>query len=138
MKKVEEHGIPEFKTLEEEREYWESRSGLADGHKGRLRHTKEPWSERKTKRSSFLVVRLTAAEIDRLHNIATKEGVGVSTCARKVLINFMEREEKADAGVTLDDVKQAAEEFISSYATLKRTSRDDVLVARDRERDKSK
>jgi hypothetical protein len=138
MKKNQENDIPEFKTLEEEREYWESRSGLADGHKGRLSHAKEPWSERKTKRSSFLVVRLTAAEIDRLHSIATKEGVGVSTCARKVLINFMEREEKADANVSLDDVKQAAEDFISGYAALKRTSRDDVLVARGRERDKTK
>ena len=130
MTKKEENDIPEFKTLEEEREYWEARGPLAPGHRGR-------WVEPKTKRSSYLVVRLTGAEITQLRDIAVKHGLGVSTFARKVLTDLIERETKA-TGVTLDDVKQAAEDFISSYSALKRTSREDVLVARGRERDERK
>ena len=36
MKKKRNNDIPEFKTLEEEREYWEARGPLADGHKGTI------------------------------------------------------------------------------------------------------
>jgi hypothetical protein len=36
MKKKRYGDIPEFKSLEEEREYWEARGPLADGHKGTI------------------------------------------------------------------------------------------------------
>ena len=133
MKKVEEDRIPEFKTLEEEREYWEARSGLAPGHKGRWSNPRGSWSERKSKLSSYLVVRLTGEEITKLRDIAVKKGLGTSTYARTVLTGVIEQENKTQV-VTLDDVKQAAEHFITSYDALKKASKEDVLVARDRER----
>jgi len=72
--------IPKFQSLEEEREYWESRGPLAKGHKGRL---SKP--ELGQKRSSFLSVRLTGEELTQLRDMAVELGMGPSTYARHVL-----------------------------------------------------
>jgi hypothetical protein len=77
--------IPEFKTLEEEKEYWEARGPLADGHNGTLNKPKP-----KQKRSSFLAVRLTGEELTRLRDMAARQGLGPSTYARMVLTSAIE------------------------------------------------
>ena len=79
--------IPEFKTLEEEREYWDARGPLADGHRGR-------WNIPKPgqKHSSFLAVRMTGAEITKLRDIAAKQGLGISTYARILLTKAIEEQ----------------------------------------------
>lgn len=80
MKGIRDNGVPEFKTLEEERAYWEARGPLAEGRKGRINRPKSG-----QKRSSFLVVRLTGEELTRLRDIAAKQGLGPSTFARQIL-----------------------------------------------------
>ena len=72
--------IPEFQSLDEEREYWESRGPLAEGHKGRINRPKP-----EQKRSSFLSIRLTGEELTQLRDMAAEFGMGPSTYARQVL-----------------------------------------------------
>ncbi len=72
--------IPEFKSLDEEREYWEARGPLAEGHKGRIN---KPQPDQK--RSSFLSIRLTGEELTQLRDMAAEFGMGPSTYARQVL-----------------------------------------------------
>ena len=79
--------IPEFKSLEEEREYWEAHGPLAKGHKGRIHRPKPD-----QKRSSFLSIRLTGEELTRLRDMAAKLGTGPSTYARQVLKLAIEQE----------------------------------------------
>jgi predicted DNA binding CopG/RHH family protein len=105
MKKNSE--IQEFKTLEEEREYWEARGPLADGHKGTLNKPKA-----KQKRSSFLAVRLTGEELTRLRDMAAKQGVGPSTFARMILTSAIEGRSQPDI-VTLTEIKKMIEDHLS-------------------------
>jgi hypothetical protein len=104
MKKREATKIPEFQSLEEEREYWESRGPLAEERKGRIDKPKP-----RQKRSSFLAVRLTGEELMRLRDIAAKRGIGPSTFARLVLMSVIEDQSKLSKHITLDKLKDALE-----------------------------
>jgi len=97
MKKSQDTGIPEFRSLQEEREYWEARGPLAEGHSGRVNKPRQD-----QKRSSFLVVRRTGEELTRLRDIAAKQGLGPSTFARLVLTRAISRD--GDYYTTTDDV----------------------------------
>lgn len=77
---MQENKIPKFKTLEEEREYWEERGPLAEGYKGVISKPKT-----KQKRASFLLIRLTSEEITQLRDIAAKLGMKPSTFVRMML-----------------------------------------------------
>ncbi len=110
MKKKRDNGIPEFKTLEDERGYWEARGPLAEGHKGTLN---KPGP--KQKRSSFLAVRLTGEELSRLRDIAAKRGMGPSTYARILLSSAIEQN-RTDA-VDLSEIKAMLEKLPSQLAT---------------------
>lgn len=103
--------IPEFKTLEEEKEYWNARGPLAEGHKGTINKPKP-----RQNRSSFLAVRLTDEEITRLRDLSAKQGLGPSTFARIVLTSAMERQSQPDM-VTLAEIKNMMENFLSQSAT---------------------
>ena len=91
MKGTKEKDIPEFKSLEEERAYWEARGPLAEGHKGRI-------NKPNAKRSSFLAVRLTGEELTKLRDVAAKNGMGPSTYARIVITSAIERESRLPSG----------------------------------------
>lgn len=78
--------IPVFKTLEEERAYWDARGPLADGHKGTINKPRP-----KQKLTSFLAVRLTGEELTKLRDIAAKQGVGPSTFARMILSSVIKQ-----------------------------------------------
>ncbi|TET42157.1 MAG: hypothetical protein E3J66_04080 [Dehalococcoidia bacterium] len=80
MKKKEDPEIPEFQSLEEEKEYWEARGPLAEGHKGKINRSKTG-----QKRSSYLAVRLTGEELTELRDTAARYGIGPSTFARLLL-----------------------------------------------------
>ena len=80
MNKKSETKIPEFKSLDEEREYWEARGPLTEGHRGRINRPKP-----KQKRSSFLSIRLTGEELTQLRDMAAEFGMGPSTYVRQVL-----------------------------------------------------
>jgi hypothetical protein len=102
MKNEENAKIPEFGSLEEEREYWEARGPLAEGHKGRLNKPKAG-----QKRSSFLAVRLTGEELAKLRMVAADQGVGPSTFARLVLTRAIENADRLPKRVTIDELKDA-------------------------------
>ncbi|MDP3063820.1 MAG: hypothetical protein Q8O40_11525 [Chloroflexota bacterium] len=85
MKKRGIDNVPEFQSLEEERQYWEARGPVAEGRRGRL--NKPQASQR---RSSFLAVRLTGEELTRLRDTAAKRGLGPSTFARGILLSAIE------------------------------------------------
>lgn len=92
----------EFQSLEEEKEYWETRGPLADGHKGRL---SKPVAGQK--RSSVLAVRLTGEELTKLRDVAAKRGLGPSTFARIVLTSVTEHEGELPQVITVDELKTA-------------------------------
>jgi hypothetical protein len=76
--------IPEFKSLEEERKYWEERA-----------KTPGRWTKNKPqKRSSFLALRLTGEELTRLRDAAAKQGIGPSTFAREAIFKAMDGDSK--------------------------------------------
>jgi hypothetical protein len=104
--------IPEFKTLEEEREYWEARGPLAPGNRGR-------WSKPVPgqKHSSFLAVRMTGEEIKRLRQLAEKQGVGPSTYARILLTKAIEKQSVVET-VTLSEIKGMLESLIDRTPAL--------------------
>jgi len=72
--------IPEFKSLDEEREYWEARGPLAEEQGGGINRPKSG-----QKRSSFLSIRLTGEELTQLRDMAAEFGMGPSTYTRQVL-----------------------------------------------------
>ena len=113
MKRTRDNVIPEFKSLEEEKEYWEARGPLAEGHKGTINKPKP-----RQKRSSFLAVRLTGEELTRLRDVAAKQGLGPSTFARIVLTSAIERQSQPDI-ITLTELKNMMENFLSQSATDK-------------------
>ncbi len=105
MKGTRDTRVPKFQSLEEEREYWEARGPLAEGHKGRINKPKL-----RQKLSSFLAVRLTGEELTRLRDAAAKQGLGTSTFARLVLTSAIERRSQLPKRMTLDRLKEALEE----------------------------
>ncbi len=105
MKKRASAKIPEFHSLDEEKEYWEARGPLADGRKGRLNRARSD-----QKRSSFLTVRLTGEELTQLRDVAAKQGLGPSTFARTVLTSVVNRGgEMPKRVVTLTEFREALE-----------------------------
>ena len=100
MRGTRDIGIPEFQSLEEEREYWEARGPLAEGHRGRINKPKPG-----QKRSSFLAVRLTGEELTRLRDVAARHGLGPSTFARIVLTSTIEPQSKLSKVITWGELK---------------------------------
>jgi len=104
MNMEEDSQVPEFKSLKEEREYWEARGPLAEGHRGKLSGSRPG-----QRRSSFLAVRLTGEELTRLRDVSARHGLGPSTYARMVLTSAIDREERPAKCITFDRVKVALE-----------------------------
>lgn len=102
MRQKQTKGLPEFRSLEEEREYWEARGPMAEGHEGRVSKPKPG-----QRRSSFLVVRLTGEELTRLRDIAAAQGLGPSTYARRGLLQLMEHKGRPSSGVPLEQFREA-------------------------------
>jgi hypothetical protein len=86
MEREKESKLPEFQSLEEEKEYWEARGPLAEGHKGRINKPKLG-----QKRSSFLSVRLTGEEIAALHEVAAIFFTRPSEFARGAILDSVKR-----------------------------------------------
>lgn len=102
MNKEEDTQVPEFKSLQEERDFWEARGPLAEGHRG-----KSSGSKPGQRRSSFLAVRLTGEELTRLRDVSARHGLGPSTYARIVLTSAIDREERPAKSITFAQVKAA-------------------------------
>ncbi|MBI4286988.1 MAG: hypothetical protein HY671_01000 [Chloroflexi bacterium] len=97
--------VPKFKSLEEERKYWDERSPLAEGYEGKVQPGRQ-------KLSSYFALRLTGEEIMRLRNAAAKKDLTISAYARKVLMSAVEKEEGPSKAVTMDDVASLLEQRI--------------------------
>ncbi len=108
MEGTRDTGIPKFRTLEEEKEYWEARGPLAEEHEGRMNKPKH-----RQKRSSFLAVRLTGEELTRLRDVAAKQGLGPSTFARLLLTSAIENENRLPKHMALDQLKDMLENNLS-------------------------
>ena len=117
MKQAKTDEIPEFKTLEEERDYWEKHGPLADGHHGKLTKL-----ENGQKRSSMLAVRLTGEELTKLRDAAARHKVGPSTFARITLTSAIEQEDKNPRTITVDELKTVLDNNVSSLLREKAES----------------
>lgn len=86
MEREKNNKLPEFQTLEEEKEFWEARGPLAEGNKSRLNKPRPG-----QKRSSFLSVRLTGEEITALRDAAATLHITPSELARGAILDSVER-----------------------------------------------
>lgn len=100
--------IPQFRSLEEERQYWEARGPLAEERKGQLSKPRH-----RQKRSSLLALRLTGEELTRLRDLAAKQGVGPSTFARLILTEAMQKEGRVPKIKTMPEVVEAIKTNLS-------------------------
>ena len=86
MEREKKNKIPEFQSLEEEKEYWEARGPLAEGRKGIINKPRLG-----QKRSSFLSVRLTGEEITALREVAAIFFTKPSELARGAILDSVKR-----------------------------------------------
>ncbi len=107
MAKKQNLRVPTFASLEEERAYWDARSPLAPGKRGRL-HRPEPAQ----KHSSFLAVRMTGKQLTELRDMASKASVGPSTYARLILTAAIEQRKAAPKRLTVEELKQLMQDAI--------------------------
>jgi hypothetical protein len=105
---MKENNIPRFKTLAEEKEYWESKSICNTDVEGEIN---EPVSTKR--RSSFLSVRLSGDELTQLHDEASKFNMGPSTFARALLLAFIQSEKRPREEISLQKVIQVVDQKTS-------------------------
>jgi len=82
-----ESGIPEFKSLEEEREYWETRGPLAEGYDKAEANVPKPSQNR----TSFLSIRLTGEELSDLQEVAEAFNTTASQLVRGAIVERIRR-----------------------------------------------
>jgi hypothetical protein len=123
MKKNNSNAIPQFASLEAEKEYWEAK-GLLDPH----RPTKTS-STKGVKRASFLNIRLSGEEITELRDLAARAGMGPSTFTRTLIKNSLAQNQTAgfrDYSRVEGEVLMArdGDRIATSTASLKNIVRD--------------
>ena len=90
MKIINENTVPEFMTIEQEKEYWESRGILDNAKKAKINKATPG-----LKRASFLNIRLSGEELTQLRDLAARAGTGPSTFARILIKNTLDQSLKA-------------------------------------------
>lgn len=83
--KKEQYPNPTFTSIEEEAEYWEKHSPLAEGYK-------ETVQQKQQKRSSYLALRLSAEELKQLRDAAQQAGIGPTILARNLILKGLKAE----------------------------------------------
>ena len=76
---------PQFASVEEEEEYWQNHSPLAEGYEGTVQHERQ-------RRSSYLALRLSGEELNTLRDVAQKAGIGPTTLARNLILQGLRTE----------------------------------------------
>jgi hypothetical protein len=89
MKRVNSNAIPDFSSIEREKEYWESK-GLLNTTRAAQNNKVTPG----TKRDSFLNIRLSGEELTQLRDLAAVAGTGPSTYARILIKNALDQNSK--------------------------------------------
>ena len=97
--------IPQFRTEEQEAEYWDTHSPLdlaaePKAQKVRVRGAKD----------RPITIRLDSERRSKLDKLAAERGVGPSTFARLILMSAIERGRKLPKLASLDELKDALEE----------------------------
>ena len=77
--------IPEFRTAEQEDEFWRRLSSPGQGERRVIQRKPE-------KRSCYLALRLTGEELARLREAARRADVGPTTLARKLILKGLQEE----------------------------------------------
>lgn len=103
MKTMNKNNVLEFKSLEEEKAYWESRGICSKESEGEI-NKPVPFS----RRSSFLSVRFTGEELTQFRDFASKFNTGPSSLARLILLSLMQRGKKTKKMLTYDQILQSA------------------------------
>jgi len=83
--KKKQYQNPKFASVEEEEEYWQKHSPLAEGYEGRVQ-------DRQQRRSSYLALRLSGEELQQLRDAARRAGIGPTTLARKLILDGLKAE----------------------------------------------
>jgi len=83
--KKEQYPNPSFNSAEEEAEYWEKHSPLAEGYKGTVQ-------QKHQKRSSYLALRLSDEELEQLRDAAQQAGIGPTVLARNLILKGLKAE----------------------------------------------
>jgi plasmid stability protein len=131
MKNKGESHVPEFRTLQEEREYWEARGSLAEGRRGRVSRPAGG-----ARRTSFLAVRLSGKELTELRDAAARHGLGPSTYARLILLAALQRPEElphrapsaaASGGVTLEELQAMQQQLKQRVAEMEALLAGEIL-----------
>ncbi|MBM3119185.1 MAG: hypothetical protein FJ006_06460 [Chloroflexi bacterium] len=81
----EQYPNPRFTSVEEEEEYWQKHSPLAEGYEGTVQHKRQ-------RRSSYLALRLSGEELKELRDAAQRAGVGSTTLARNLILQGLRAE----------------------------------------------
>lgn len=77
---------PKFPGPDEEAEYWKTHSPLLEGYEGTVQARPLP----RPSRTSFLSVRLSGEEIERLRRVAERAGLAPSTLARALILQGLQ------------------------------------------------
>ena len=81
----EQYPNPDFASAEEEAEYWDKHSPLAEGYEGTVQHKPQ-------KRSSYLALRLSGEELRQLKDAAERAGIGPTVLARNLILKGLRGE----------------------------------------------
>ena len=92
-----EYPNPKFASIEEEEKYWQEHSPLSEGYEGTVQ-------EKSQKRSSYLALRLSGEELALLRDTAKKDGIGITTLARNLILQGMHK--KIDIVARLEALEQ--------------------------------
>jgi hypothetical protein len=101
--KEKRYPTPEFRSLQEEEEYWKTHSPIAEGYEGEVKRPRH-------RRSSFLALRLSGEELDGLRQLAAKRGVGPSTLARIIITSAIDQGDTTRRQITLDEFAGAMQQ----------------------------
>jgi hypothetical protein len=81
----EQYPNPDFASAEEEAEYWEKHSPLAEGYEATVQRKPQ-------KRSSYLALRLSGEELKQLRDAAEQAGIGPTVLARNLILKGLKAE----------------------------------------------
>lgn len=83
--KKEQYQNPMFTSIEEEEEYWQKHSPLAEGYEGTVQRKPQ-------RRSSYLALRMSGEELKQLKDAAQRAGIGPTTLARNLILRGLKEE----------------------------------------------
>jgi predicted DNA binding CopG/RHH family protein len=100
-----------FHTLEDEDRYWQANSPILGEKPGNVQKIPQ-------NRDSFLSIRLSAEEIESLRLKAGLEGLGISTYARRVILNSLNENQRIPPDMLIRVCQKIAEKSLREDSEL--------------------